>query len=51
MSVEVASLGKGAAQALDRFGLDVAILIIFAGRELDAKQALVRRIVKAADHG
>jgi hypothetical protein len=50
MSIEVPSLGKGAAQALDRFGLDVAILIIFAGGELDAKQALGRVIVELADN-
>jgi hypothetical protein len=36
MSVEVPALGESAAQAFDRFRLDIAILITFAGRELDA---------------
>jgi hypothetical protein len=51
MSVEVPALGESAAQAFDRFRLDIAILITSASRELDAKHTLVRRIVKAADHG
>jgi hypothetical protein len=50
MSVEVAALRESAAQAFDRFGLNIAILITFAGGELDAKEALVRRILKAADY-